>query len=180
MYNQKRQSNNELVFHKCPYCGGDSKDKDKFAINLRTGQFNCFRASCGARGNMLTLARDFNFSLGKDADAYYRIGPQKHYRVFKKPETIEPKDKALEFMKSRGISESIVRKYQITSDDDGNIIFPFFDEDEELQFIKYRNPAPREGQNDAPGTEMNQAPPSWMMPQMRMRAHCSLLPGFTM
>lgn len=142
-----RRFRNELIFHKCPYCGGDSKDKEKFAINLRTGQFNCFRASCGARGNMLTLARDFNFSLGKDADTYYRIGPQKHYRVFKKPETIEPKDKALEFMKSRGISESIVRKYQITADDDGNIIFPFFDEDEELQFIKYRNPAPKEGQS---------------------------------
>lgn len=142
-----RRFRNELVFEKCPYCGSDSRDKEKFAINLRTGQFNCFRASCGAKGNMLTLARDFNFSLGRDADTYYRIGPQKHYRIFKKPEVIEPKDKALEYLKSRGIGESVVRKFQITADDHGNIIFPFFDENEELQFIKYRNPDPKEGES---------------------------------
>lgn len=143
-----RRKGNELIFTKCPYCGNATRnDKEKFAINLRTGQFNCFRASCGAKGNMLTLARDFNFSLGRDTDAYYRIGPQKHYRVFKKPKVIEPKDAAIEFMKTRGISESVVRNYQITADDDGNIIFPFFDENEDLQFIKYRNPDPKEGQS---------------------------------
>lgn len=137
----------ELIFEKCPYCGSSSNDKEKFAINLRTGQFNCFRASCGAKGNMITLARDFNFSLGNDADTYYRIGPQRHYRVFKKPEAIEPKEDAIEFMQSRGIGEDVCRKYQITSNAEGNIVFPFFDEFEELQFIKYRNPAPKEGQS---------------------------------
>ena len=40
--------------------------------------------------------------------------------------------------------------------------------------------APRERQNEAAGTETNQALPSWMTPQMRMRAHCSLLLGCTM
>ena len=46
---------NNLVFNKCPYCGQSTSDKEKFAINLTTGQFNCFRASCGAKGNMITL-----------------------------------------------------------------------------------------------------------------------------
>ena len=139
---------NELVFQKCPYCGSASRDREKFAINLQTGQFNCLRASCGAKGNMLTLARDFDFSLGRDADTYYKIGPQRHYRTFKKPEApIEPKDAALEYMKSRGINEETVRKYQITANQEGNIIFPFLDEENQIQFIKYRNPAPKEGQN---------------------------------
>ena len=63
----------ELVFKECPYCHGGSKnDKNTFAINLRTGLFNCKRSQCGVKGNMLTLARDFSFSLGKDADEYYR------------------------------------------------------------------------------------------------------------
>ena len=77
---------------------------------------------------MLTLAKDFNFSLSKDVDTYYKIGPQRHYRVFKKPKVIEPKDAAIEYMKGRGISEDVLRKYQITADEKGNIIFPFFDE----------------------------------------------------
>lgn len=145
---QTRRVRNELVFVKCPYCGNESRnDKDKFAINLRTGQFKCLRASCGVKGNMLTLAKDFNFSLSKDVDTYYKIGPQRHYRVFKKPKVIEPKDAAIEYMKGRGISEDVLRKYQITADEKGNIIFPFFDENEELRFVKYRNPHPEEGEN---------------------------------
>lgn len=141
-----RRTRKELIFTKCPYCGNTSRnDKEKFAINLRTGQFNCFRASCGAKGNMITLARDFNFSLGDQEDSYYRIGPQRHYRRFKKPEKIESKDDALEYMKSRGISEEICRKYQITSNTEGNIVFPFFDEKEELWFVKYRLKHPKPG-----------------------------------
>ena len=55
----------ELHFTRCPYCGNLTNDKDTFAINLRTGQFKCLRASCGAKGTMITLSRDFGFSLGK-------------------------------------------------------------------------------------------------------------------
>ena len=66
-----RVRGNELHFTKCPYCGNSTDDKNTFAISLTTGQFNCLRASCGAHGNMITLARDFNFSLGRDVDEYY-------------------------------------------------------------------------------------------------------------
>ena len=30
----------ELVFKWCPYCQGDNKDKETFAISMSTGQFN--------------------------------------------------------------------------------------------------------------------------------------------
>lgn len=137
---------NELVFTKCPYCGGNSRsDKNKFAINLITGQFNCFRASCGARGNMITLAQDFNFSLGREIDEYYR--PQRQFKRYKRPEApIEPKEAAVKYLKSRGISEETVRKFQITSKDDV-VVFPFFDEKGDIQTIKYRNPDPKDGQS---------------------------------
>ena len=139
----------EIVFDRCPYCQKKTENMNsrKFSVNVKTGQFNCFRASCGAKGNMLTLAKDFNFSLGREADDYYNIGPKRHYRSFKKIEPIEPKDAAIEYMKSRGIQEDIVKKYQITATEDGNIVFPFVDENNELQFIKYRNPKPKTGQN---------------------------------
>ena len=142
-----RADRGQLLFEKCPYCGQTTNKKEKFAISLRTGQFCCLRASCGVKGNMLTLAKDFNFSLGRDVDAYYEIGPQKQYRIFKKPDQIEPDDAALRFFESRKISPEITTKYQITSKEDGTIVFPFLDENADLQFIKYRNPRPKEGQS---------------------------------
>ena len=80
--NAKRKGN-ELMFNVCPYCHGNfAKDKKTFAINLKTGAFNCMRASCGAKGNMITLARDFNFSLGRDVDEY--INPSSRYKNMRK------------------------------------------------------------------------------------------------
>lgn len=131
----------EITLRKCPYCGKtNSTDKEKFAINLETGQFNCLRASCGAHGNMITLSRDFDFSLGEQYDAYYRT-PRKRYRTFAKPENpIVPKDKAIEYLNSRGISEETAKRYQVTIKGGSKniLVFTFFDEDGKPTFIKYR------------------------------------------
>ena len=54
---------------------------------------------------MITLSKEFNFSLGADVDQYYR-----HVRSFRnisnhpKP---EPKPAAVAYMESRGISEEV-------------------------------------------------------------------------
>lgn len=135
-----RESSKEIKLQYCPYChGGDSNDKFTFAINKKTGAFNCLRASCGAKGNMITLSRDFDFSLGDQVDAYYR----KERRSYKtlpnhKP---EPKDRAISYLAGRGISEDIARKYNITisNKDEKTLCFPFYDENNVLRFIKYRN-----------------------------------------
>ena len=128
---------NELRFTKCPYCQS-IKDKDTFAINLDTGMFNCKRSSCSAHGNMLTLHRDFGFSLGSYADEYYDRA--KLYRTFPRMEKPTPKDPAIEYMKSRSISKEICEKYHITvsKDSDNILVFPFYDNKDDLIFIKYR------------------------------------------
>lgn len=131
----------ELRFQNtCPYChGGEHRDKDTFSINLRTGQFKCMRASCGVHGNMITLSRDFDFSLGNQIDEYYR--PKRKYRKLKTPKSpITPKDPAIKYLASRKISEEIARKYEITTqkEHDNILVFPFYDESGELQFVKYR------------------------------------------
>lgn len=135
-----RHHGTELVFDHCPYCR--ATDKKTFSINLMTGQFECKRASCGARGNMITLSRDFNFSLGRDADVYYQTVDysRKQFRKFHE-EHIEVKDEAIEYMDSRGIIPEIVRKYELTihKDKDHVLVFPFRDENGELQYIKYRD-----------------------------------------
>lgn len=135
-----KEKGDELVFQFCPYCdGGRSREKDKFSINLKTGQFECKRASCGVKGNMITLARDFDFSLGSQFDEYYK--PRKQYRTFKRPtKAIEPKEAAVEYLRSRGISEDIAKKYEITIKEgtDNILVFPFLDEKGNLHTIKYR------------------------------------------
>ena len=128
----------ELQLRNCPYCRAKTDDKNTFAINLRTGQFKCLRASCGAHGNMITLARDFNFSLGHDVDEYY--DRRKQYRNMTNYPRPVTRDPAVAYMESRGISKAVTEKYAITTqkDHDNIIVFPFFDEDGKMQFVKYR------------------------------------------
>lgn len=137
-----RHSGDELIFTKCPYCGkltNPKKDREKFSINTTTGQFHCFRASCNVKGNMLTLAKDFGFQLTKDFENYYR--PKKQYRTFKKPaEPIKPLPHAIAYLESRGISQKIAERYEITTvkDRDNILMFPFFDDKGNLVSFKYR------------------------------------------
>jgi len=133
-----RVRGNELHFTKCPYCGNSTDDKNTFAISLTTGQFNCLRASCGAKGNMITLARDFNFSLGRDVDEYYNS--QRRYRDLTQYPLPITKDAAVTYMESRGISKAITEKYHITIKEkqDNVLVFPFVDYRGRTQFVKYR------------------------------------------
>lgn len=128
----------ELHFKSCPYCKNKTNDKNTFAINLRTGQFKCLRASCGAHGNMITLAKDFNFSLGTEADEYFNR--RKRYRNISRYPVPVTKPAAVTYMEGRGISQAITEKYHITTkkDSDNIIVFPFYDELKQLQFVKYR------------------------------------------
>lgn len=133
--------NGELFFKLCPYCNPKpTRDNLKsFSINLKTGQFKCLRASCGVSGNMITLSKDFDFSLGNEIDEYYR--PKKRYRRFKKPEKpIDPKPEAIKYLESRGISEQVAKEYEITvqTNNPNILVFPFYDEKGVMQFIKYR------------------------------------------
>ena len=142
------QKGKELRFRYCPYChGGPHKDKDTFAINLDTGTWNCKRGSCGRKGNMIVLAQDFEASSLGDAgiDDYYL--KRNRYRKFIR-RAITPKDAAIRYMESRGISEEITKKYEITADksNDDIIVFPFMDENDEMWFVKYRNTTFKKGE----------------------------------
>ena len=135
---QTKIRGDELVFAECPYCR--AKDKGTFAINLKSGQFKCMRASCGAHGNMLTLHADFGFDLGSDYAEYEK--PRYAWRTFKHPqEGFHSSVAALKYLHGiRNIDEDIVRKYEVTThkDDPNRLVFPFVDEDGNVAFVKYR------------------------------------------
>ena len=129
---------NELIFKICPFCHGDNRsDQNKFAINLDTGLYNCFRASCGAKGTFYQLAREFDFPLG-DTDEYEGISSKRYKTYFIKH--VEIRDEAVKYCASRGISEEVCRKYEITvqKDNPNILVIPFRDRQETVCCIKYR------------------------------------------
>jgi twinkle protein len=77
------------------------------------------------------LTRDFGFKLENEQEQKYRKLPQKK---------IESKPKAIEYLESRGISADVCRRYNITTqtNKDNILVFPFYDEQNILQFVKYR------------------------------------------
>lgn len=130
---QVHEKGDELFFRYCPKCdGGENKDLNTFSINLQNGAFKCFRASCGYHGHFVELARDFGFKLEDEQEKRYIQLPQRE---------IKTKQRAIEYLQSRGISERIARKYKITvrNDNPDILVFPFYDEQNILRFIKYRN-----------------------------------------
>ena len=127
---ETHEKGGELFFKYCPHCNGGGKDTDTFSINLESGVFKCFRASCDYHGHFVELARDFGFKLEQEQTRYKKL-PQK---------TIESKPKAIQFLESRGISADVCRRYNITTqkDNENILVFPFYDEQGIMQFIKYR------------------------------------------
>ena len=133
---------NELLFQLCPYChGGENRDKYTFSINLQNGAHNCKRSSCGKTGNMITLHKEFGFSLGRNTDTY--LDRERRHRPYKRRE-IAPDDPAqaaaIDYFRTRGISEKTVRRYEVTTkaNDHNVLVFQFFSEDGTPWLVKYR------------------------------------------
>lgn len=128
---EAKQKGNELFFKYCPQCKGGGGDKETFSVNLETGAFKCFRATCDYHGHFVELARDFGFKLDDEQERKYRKLPQPK---------IESKPKAIEWLEKRGISADVVKRYKITvqKDNDNILVFPFYDEQGVMRFVKYR------------------------------------------
>ncbi len=136
-----QEKGDELWFKQCPYCNS-RKDQYTFSVNLNTGAFNCFRASCGKQGHFVELARDFGFQLdfGDNKRREYRQLPQRPVVV---------REAAIDYLQSRGISREVAKRYKITTkkDDENILVFPFYDENNVLQFVKYRKTNFRKGRD---------------------------------
>ena len=146
---QTKRNGDELSFKLCPFCKGGHNGKDKytFAINLKTGQCNCRRSSCGYNGNMITLSQDLGYSLGRDVDAYYKLSSytEKIYTDFSayRDKHAIPNDPAIEYLSRRGISKETATRYELAAskDDPEKLAFLFRDPAGEIQMVKYRNMA---------------------------------------
>ena len=120
----------ELSAKFCPFCsGGKNKDKNTFALNVAKQTYKCLRGSCGAQGHFVELLREFGVE---------RMNEKKYKAPEIKPKRAE--DSALEYLKLRGISKATAEKYRVGSDEQGNIVFPYYDESGKHVFNKFRYP----------------------------------------
>ena len=129
---ETRRKGDELFFTWCPYCHGDGHDKDTFSVNLTTGLFKCFRSGCDRHGHFVQLARDFGYPLDMgDGPRKYRELPQRPLKV---------KEQAVRYLEGRGISRGVTERYHISArkDNENVLVFPFYDENHTLRFVKYR------------------------------------------
>lgn len=135
---QYKVKGDEIKATLCPYCkGGTHGDKETFALNISKQTYNCKRGSCGKSGTFWQLCRDF----GEEADRQdnYEVF-NKPKKAYKKPETIiNPVTRQAEqYLALRKISKATLDKCSVGTDDKGNITFPYYDENNELVYIKFR------------------------------------------
>ena len=115
----------EIVPALCPFCnGGDSHDRNTFALNTENHTYNCKRASCGEKGHFKELCDKYGVSMDEPNKPTY-APPRKAYKPAE-TKISKPTDPVSEYLKLRGISEETASKYGIGSDENGNIVFPFY------------------------------------------------------
>jgi len=128
---------NEIIPKYCPYChGGQHSDKDTFALNTEKLTFNCRRGSCDKTGTFRQLCKDF----GEEADNTDTFGYSGSQKQYKKPETkIEAiNNQAETYLTLRKLSKPTIEEFKTGCDDKGNMVFPFFNAKNELEFVKFR------------------------------------------
>ena len=133
--------NGQVSAMTCPFChGGEHNDQYSFYVGLYNGTYYCHRAGCGAKGSFYSLANHFGEKINNDG---FKINVhQNTKKLYELPdeETFHPAtDVIYKYFESRHISKETVDAFHIMSDDEGNIVFPFY-RNKTLTYVKMREP----------------------------------------
>ena len=133
-------SGDKIIPKLCPLCHGGStgKDKNTFALFIDNGMFVCKRGSCGRHGRFEELAKELS---GEDIKLVRPKCTNKLTKQYVLPsvEVFPPTPEVYNYMKLRGISKETVDALRIGSDKEGNIVFRFFWDGEDV-YHKFRKP----------------------------------------
>lgn len=133
-----RIRNNQIVAKLCPFChGGGSGDMETFSVGLYNGAFSCLRGGCSKQGGFRELCEFF----GERPAKVVSMPSSRTKRLYARPNThfLPVTDEIVSYFAQRGISQQTIQAFGIASDDNGNIVFPFY-RDKELIYVKYRKP----------------------------------------
>lgn len=130
----------KLIPELCPLCHGGSHGKDKrtFVLFLNNATFVCKRGSCGRHGRFEELAKELANEDVKLNRTGFTKKSEKQY-VLPSSEVFPPTEEIYKYFELRKISRGTVDKLKIGSDKNGNIVFRFYWNGEEI-FRKYRPP----------------------------------------
>ena len=147
-YNLKTSGQDEkLIPDLCPFCHGGSNGKDKrtFALFLNNGTFVCKRGSCGRHGRFEELVKEIS---GEDVKIHRMGSQKKSEKQFAMPsvQVFDPTEQIYNYFESRKISRSTVDAMKVGADFEGNIVFRFFWNGEDVyhKFRLPRKPKPEE------------------------------------
>lgn len=133
-------ADDKLIPELCPLCHGGSSGKDKrtFALFLNNGTFVCKRGSCGRHGRFEELAKELSGQELHVARQGFQKKSDKQY-VLPSIEVFPPTIEIYQYFEKRGISAATVDAFKIGSDKEGNIVFRFFLNGEDV-YHKFRIP----------------------------------------
>lgn len=154
-----RVKNRQVIAEYCPFCGGNSHDKETFAVGMENGLWQCLRGSCSKKGNFRQLCEFF----GEQAPTGYSLPAvtKQQKKIYTKPDqsTLYPMtEEIVTYFATRRISEQTMLDWKIAADEHGNIVFPFY-RDQELVYVKYRRPKRHEKADGAKEWPMSNTEP---------------------
>lgn len=141
-----RIRNGQIVAKYCPFCnGGGSGDTETFAIGLYNGAFSCLRGGCGKTGSFRELCEFF----GERPVNVVRMPSSRAKRLYIRPNPkllLPPTQEIIHYFEQRSISEETIKAFNVSSNANGDIVFPFY-RDDELVYVKYRKPCKHKKEN---------------------------------
>jgi twinkle protein len=112
----------EIVVKKCPFCG---REKHKFSINFEKGLYQCFSGSCRSVGTIQQLYKKYGIQFRSEKE-FTNSNANLDARKYLTNNTVE----LFEFFKSRGISESTIKR---------NFFDVFSTKQSEIAFVYRKN-----------------------------------------
>lgn len=138
--------NGQVIPERCPFCGGgQNNDKETFAVGMYNGCFSCLRGSCpGIEGSREGTFKQLCNYFGEAAFEFSALPKifKKTKKTYAKPDpakVLPITEEIVTYFSTRGISAETLNDFKVGSDENGNIIFPFY-RNGELVYVKYRKP----------------------------------------
>lgn len=137
--------NGEINAKYCYFCGGGkSGEKYKFFLNPEKHTYICHRGSCHARGTFKELCDLENeradYVMEYKKNYFENSNKNKKNYELPKMELKSVSEKAHTYIKLRQISDNTIKAFNISSDIKGNIVFPYYDENNTHVLNKIRIP----------------------------------------
>ena len=138
--------NGQVIPERCPFCGGgQNNDKETFAVGMYNGCFSCLRGSCpGIEGSREGTFKQLCNYFGEAAFEFSALPKifKKTKKTYAKPDpakVLPITEEIVTYFSTRGISAETLNDFKVGSDENGNIVFPFY-RNGELVYVKYRKP----------------------------------------